>query len=426
MYTQFINNLFKRCSLHAAFRIENILFSIVFIIPLSSFAITDDYQFENNATYQNTYSSVDTSQRNDSIPYLKITLQFSIEDYILYLAEHNDPNLIEVLEIAHKKQLAGSENFIDDFTNAFQRIFPDDSLSSIFNSMLNFHGYGNTNARIVQIIKEKTTEAFDETMAVFRKRLINYGISDFAIQQGSKYQIIITISKREEINRLYDLLQNNGRLELWETFSKGEIRQYLDEVNQMEEEFKSITSSNSNASSLFSVLTPNSPSNDHSNQSIVIGSANVKDIDLINRFLNTNSVKSVMPRNMIFAWSAYPDTNNRYQLVALKVTTRDGKSNLAGEIINNCNLLYHPNKIEIVLTDQATKIWSWMTRNNMGKKIAVVLGNKLISTLTIQNQITDGYFIIEGDFSKENCADIVNLINSKNLPDGVVINVLTD
>jgi preprotein translocase subunit SecD len=62
----------------------------------------------------------------------------------------------------------------------------------------------------------------------------------------------------------------------------------------------------------------------------------------------------------------------------------------------------------------------------MGKKIAVVLGNKLISTLTIQNQITDGYFIIEGDFSKENCADIVNLINSKNLPDGVVINVLTD
>ena len=52
-----------------------------------------------------------------------------------------------------------------------------------------------------------------------------------------------------------------------------------------------------------------------------------------------DEVKNILPRDVRFAWTVKPyDPEGKFvQLVALKVTTRDGKAAMEGDVINRCS-----------------------------------------------------------------------------------------
>ena len=83
---------------------------------------------------------------------------------------------------------------------------------------------------------------------------------------------------------------------------------------------------------------------------------------------------------MIFRWSAKPvdKAGNYYRLIALKVTTRDGQAPLSGDAIADARQDFdqfgsNPGSA-MSMNSEGAKIWQRMTKENIGKSIAIVLG----------------------------------------------------
>jgi SecD/SecF fusion protein len=155
----------------------------------------------------------------------------------------------------------------------------------------------------------------------------------------------------------------------------------------------------------------------------VVGYARIADTGKINAYLHLPGIISMFPSNLKFLWTVKPfDKEGRFlQLVAIKVTTRDGKSPLSGDIISNARKEHeqqgggNPN-IAMSMTPQAAQIWRRLTKDNIGKSIAIVLDNNVYSFPVVQNEISGGNSTITGNFNEREADDLVNILKAGRLP----------
>ena len=185
-------------------------------------------------------------------------------------------------------------------------------------------------------------------------------------------RILVELPGVKDPERVRKLLQGTAQLEFWETYENAEILASIDQINTYlkstvdtkedtaeevkllqeeiisEDDFDSSLSieelssdtdlaSDSIAMSaeqfskenpLYAVLFPNL---NQSNQPIdgpVCGISSIKDTATVNNYLKMEEVKDILPRDVRFAWTVKPyDPDGRFlQLIALKVTSRDGLS----------------------------------------------------------------------------------------------------
>jgi len=155
----------------------------------------------------------------------------------------------------------------------------------------------------------------------------------------------------------------------------------------------------------------------------VIGTARITDTAKIDRYLEMPGVSSVFPSNLRFYWSvkAFDKAGLFLELVAIKVTTRDGKSPLFGDIITDARKEFeqqgngHPS-ISMTMTPQAAQTWRRLTKSNIDKSIAIVLDNSVYSFPTVQNEISGGRSSITGNFTVREADDLVNILKAGRLP----------
>ena len=65
---------------------------------------------------------------------------------------------------------------------------------------------------------------------------------------------------------------------------------------------------------------------------------------------------------------------------------------------------------------EGAKIWQRMTRDNIGRCIAVVLDDYVRSYPRVQNEIAGGNTEITGDFTLEEAEDLANILKSGKMP----------
>jgi SecD/SecF fusion protein len=68
------------------------------------------------------------------------------------------------------------------------------------------------------------------------------------------------------------------------------------------------------------------------------------------------------------------------------------------------------------MNSEGAKIWSRMTRDNIGKQIAIVLDNYVYSFPVVNDKIESGNSSISGDFSNEEADDLVSILNAGSCP----------
>ncbi len=78
--------------------------------------------------------------------------------------------------------------------------------------------------------------------------------------------------------------------------------------------------------------------------------------------------------------------------------------------------------IALEFTDEGKKIFARLTRENIGKRIAIYLDNIPISIPVVQEEIKDGNAVIQGDFTIEEAKELVRRLNAGALP--VPINLI--
>lgn len=155
-----------------------------------------------------------------------------------------------------------------------------------------------------------------------------------------------------------------------------------------------------------------------------------------NAMLRNPALKGYFPNKLKLMWGYKPrEMKNEagevvaeeFQLFAIKVTSRDGKAAMSGDIISDARVEYtkenggHPS-VAMSMTGEAATKWAALTKANSpqggqrGGCIAVVMDNMVYSAPTVNGEITGGNSSISGDFSKEEADALAAVLSAGKLP----------
>ncbi|MEI6684328.1 MAG: protein translocase subunit SecDF [Bacteroidota bacterium] len=156
-------------------------------------------------------------------------------------------------------------------------------------------------------------------------------------------------------------------------------------------------------------------------QTALVGRAFIKDTSRINNMLRMT--KNMFPRDMKLAWTVKPrdeGSKDILELVALKVTSRDGSPALGGDVITNARQDYSQTgqvEVSMSMNGEGARIWKRLTGDNVGKQIAIVLDGYIYSYPNVNGEIPNGTSSITGgNMTVEEAQDLANILKAGKLP----------
>ncbi|MBN1158938.1 MAG: protein translocase subunit SecDF [Bacteroidales bacterium] len=178
---------------------------------------------------------------------------------------------------------------------------------------------------------------------------------------------------------------------------------------------------------LFSVLIPNVNQNGELLSGSVIGRVHYKDTARVNRYLSTGMERNLFPRDFKYLWSSEPisdyqtrNPTDYYEIHAIKVTSRDGSAPLTGDVITRAVNEFDQSTgnayVSMSMNAEGTRTWARLTRENVGRSIAVVMDDYVYSYPRVNEEIPTGNSQITGDFTANEAADLANLLKSGTMP----------
>jgi SecD/SecF fusion protein len=132
-------------------------------------------------------------------------------------------------------------------------------------------------------------------------------------------------------------------------------------------------------------------------------------------------VRSIFPRNCQFAWTFKPEKEapEVLELMALKSTNRENTAALFGDVIVDARQDYDQNgrvEVSMSMNNAGAKIWRNLTRDNVGKQVAIVLDGYVYSAPNVNDEIPNGRSSISGSYSVEEAQDLANVLKAGKLP----------
>lgn len=130
----------------------------------------------------------------------------------------------------------------------------------------------------------------------------------------------------------------------------------------------------------------------------------------------------MLPRNVEFKWSVKSiDTKgNFFELIAIKVTSRDGKAPLEGSAISDARSDFGQfssnSVVSMTMNPEGARTWARLTKENIGRSIAIVLDDMVYSYPNVNTEITGGRSEISGNFTVEEAKDLANVLKSGRMP----------
>jgi len=401
---------------------------------------------------------------------MNVTLEVSVVDLVKSLSNFSkDSTFTAAIRMAKEKQKTSQEDFVTLFGKSFEQISPNGKLASIFNTLdlKDKVKYNSTNAEVLDVLQKETTVAIDNSFNIIRTRIDRFGVAQPNIQKlQTNGRILVELPGIDDPKRVRKLLQGTANLEFWETYDNSEVYPYLAQANQKIAEILSIkiqpsvaavdttkkaeTTNNSllneldksaktdaagvdkNADAkkqfpLFSILQPHSTPQGQLYPGAAVGTAQWKDTATINSYLKMDQVKALMPRNLAFKWTAKAvDKEEKFfTLVAIKVTGRDGRAPLEGDVITDARQDYadmgsRP-EVSMTMNSEGAKVWARLTKDNVGKSIAIVLDGYVRSYPNVNGEITGGRSSITGLESVEEAKDLANILKSGKMPAPAII-----
>lgn len=152
----------------------------------------------------------------------------------------------------------------------------------------------------------------------------------------------------------------------------------------------------------------------------IIGCVVIDDEHLVMEYLNMPEIKSILPSDIVFKPEAKPLGESGYlkNIYALKKTNTGGPA-LNGDVITEAKVEFDEDvgfSISIQMNVEGSDTWAKVTRDNIGKSIAIVLNDKVYSAPIVQTEIIGGWAMIAGHFTKEEAMDLANMLNLGRMP----------
>ena len=397
---------------------------------------------------------------------MTVILELNAADVLETLSDNSqDPTFRAALEAAQAKQERSQKDFITLFTEEFHNIDPGARLSAIFgtSALREKVSTSSTDAEVTKVLRSELQTAIESSYKVLRNRIDRFGVVAPNIQklEGGD-RILVELPGVKEPERVRKLLQGSANLEFWECYLLPEIWSDLQRADQViqrlsdqgqtteaeatTEEAKSdslvadstntenqlaalagTTASNEtqategkHITSLFSLLQPNLYEGGQLAPTAIVGMAHASDRDKIDSLLNLPQVKEVLPRNLQLKWGVkeVQEGSKVFQLFAIKSTRRDGQPALGGEVVNNAKSVIENQMgrqdpgVSMSMNSDGAREWARITKENIGRPIAIVLDDVVYSAPNVNTEIPNGQSQITGHFTVDEADDLANTLNS--------------
>ncbi|MDR2520620.1 MAG: protein translocase subunit SecDF [Bacteroidales bacterium OttesenSCG-928-I14] len=373
---------------------------------------------------------------------MNVIIEIAARDVLKSLSDNNsDPIFNKALAKASELQCKKKCDFLSSFASVYKGLDRNAKLSTIFGTYElreKIHPQ-STNDDVISVLRTEMKNSYDNSFNVLRNRIDMFGVTSPNIQRiDSEGLISIELPGVKDANRVRDLLQGTANLEFWETYLESEIHHILFLANNIIKDsiqfahqmannidIKSVESASSkkyidkNLKYPLFVLMGLNP--EHPRQSCVVASVKKNEKSKIDSYLANSKVRDLLDTNRVsLKWTIKPfsEKNNLYDLVALKVNYIDNRPKpvLSGDVIQNASDHFEQNsncaEVSMVMKNDAAKVWARLTKDNIGRAIAIVLDDYVYSFPIVSSEITDGSSRITGNFNSEQAKDLVNILKS--------------
>ena len=354
---------------------------------------------------------------------MNVMLQVQLEDLVKALAgDKTDPDFVAALAQAKENNVNSSADFIGLFAEAWEKVAPGRRLAEIFatRDLSDKVKADDTNDQVIRAIRAEAKSAIDNSFNVLRNRIDRFGVTQPNIQQvGTSGKILIELPGVKDPERVRKLLQGTASLEFWRTYQGNEVNLYAVDA-RVAEILGNLGDSTATANPLFRVLSPSGWNN------ACIGFAAGVDTATVNRYLTMAA--DVLPAGFKGMWSVKPTDlvkgNNLYELVAIKVTSSDGKAPLDGGVVTDARVNFNGAQrggsgapsVSMTMNAEGANKWAQITKSEIGKQVAIVLDGLVYSYPTVNSEITGGSSEITGNFDVQEAEDLANVLKSGKLP----------
>ena len=391
---------------------------------------------------------------------MNVILEVSVPDVVKALADHKtDEAFNKAVAEAAKQSITSQDDFITLFINEYKKQAPQGTLAELFatQQLKDKVNTRSTDAEVEKVLREEVKAAIDNSYNVLRTRIDRFGVAQPNIQtlEGKMGRIMVELPGIKEPERVRKLLQGSANLEFWETYNTNEIVPYLQSVDSKLREVLAVADGEEAApaeteekaavsatDSLAAALKGDAANNEaalaqmkkeHPLASVlqmangaygcVVGYANYRDTAEVNKLLAMKEAQTILPKELRLKWGVkaadFDKTGQIFELYAIKSTERNGKAPLEGDVITDARDEFDnfgkPSVSMSMNTDGARR-WATLTKNNIGKAIAIVLDGYVYSAPNVNGEITGGNSQITGNFTPEVTKDLANVLKSGKMP----------
>ena len=396
---------------------------------------------------------------------MNVILEVSVPDVIKVLADNKpDEAFNQALANAAQQAKTSQEDVITLFIREYHKLAPDASLASLFatQQLKDKVNQQSPDAEVEKVLRAEVDAAIANSYNVLRTRIDRFGVVQPNIQSLSDNlgRIMVELPGIKEPERVRKLLQGSANLEFWETYNAKDIVPYLQAADSKLHNLLSMEEGNgeaqkdstatavkeektvSTADSLAAVLkgeTANTEADleafkkqnpllailqmNPSAQSPIVGFANYKDTAEINRYLAMPEIMAEFPKDVRLKWgvspSDYDPKKQTFELYAIRSTQRDGRAPLEGDVISSASDDYDQYGkpcVNMTMNNDGARRWAQLTKQNIGRSIAIVLDGYVYSAPTVETEIPDGSSVISGSFTPEQTKDLANVLRSGKMP----------
>ena len=408
---------------------------------------------------------------------MNVILEVSVPDVVKALADHKeetDENFRKAVEQATSEAANSQSDFITLFIKDYKALEPNKALAELFatQQLRDKVTTKSTDKEVEKVLREEVKSAIDNSYNVLRTRIDRFGVVQPNIQalEGQEGRIMVEMPGVKEPERVRKLLQGSANLEFWETYNSQEIVPFLvtldskiaavmsnikdeapaDSAAVVAEATADTTAVDTAAAQkdLAAVVSGNAEENKETATSAadiekvrkqhpllsrlqlaqgaygcVVGYAHKRDMAAIDELLASPEANEVLPADVRLKWgvkgTGEGEYANVYELYAIKVTERNGRAPLEGDVITDAKDEFDQNGqpcVSMKMNVDGARRWAALTKANLKRCVAIVLDDNVYSAPTVQSEITGGNSQITGRFTTEDTRDLANVLKSGKMP----------
>ena len=410
---------------------------------------------------------------------MNVILEVSVPEVVKALADHKeDPAFNKAVAKAAEGAKNSQSDFITLFVKEYKALAPDGNLAELFATQ-QLKGKVTTkssDSEVEKVLRAEVQSAIDNSYNVLRTRIDRFGVVQPNIQtlEGQMGRIMVEMPGVKEPERVRKLLQGSANLEFWETYNTEEIIPFLAtldtrlaaehaaiaendtvkadttamaELTPAEKVDATDSTKKAPVKDLAAALKGNSGTpaekagaavdeqamKNHPLASVlqfaqgpmgcVVGYASWRDTATVNRYITSAVAKEVLPSDLKLYWGVKPvgsgNMGDIFELYAIKITERNGRAPLEGDVVTEAKDDYEQNGrpcVSMTMNSDGARRWAALTKENVKRAIAIVLDGYVYSAPTVQNEITGGVSSITGHFTLEDTRDLANVLNTGKMP----------